>query len=58
MIKLPDAYVIPGRVSVLLRGMGKAFGLKLRMSELWSTEADQFLKSQNINYIPPICKQQ
>jgi hypothetical protein len=56
MVYLPDAYIMPGRLSILLRGMGKAFGIRMRMSELWAAEADAFLKSQGIHYTPPICK--
>ena len=50
MVKLPEEYIFAARVSVLLRGMGKAFGLNLRMSEMWKSEAELFLKSQNIDY--------
>lgn len=56
MIDLPDAYIFPGRVSVLLRGMGKAFGLKMRMSELWADEAQSLLTAKGVDYVPPICK--
>ncbi len=54
VVQLPDEYMFVGRVSVLLRGMGNAFGLQLRMSELWAQDAEKFLKSQNIDYTPPI----
>ena len=50
MVKLPEEYIFAARVSVLLRGMGKAFGLNLRMSEMWKEEAKSFLKSQGIDY--------
>jgi aarF domain-containing kinase len=50
MVKLPEEYIFAARVSVLLRGMGKAFGLNLRMSEMWKEEAENFLKSQGIDY--------
>ena len=32
-----------GRLSLLLRGVGNAFGLQLRMSKLWEQEASVFL---------------
>ena len=43
MIHLPEAYLMAGRLSLLLRGVGNAFGLQLRMSKLWEQEADDFL---------------
>jgi hypothetical protein len=33
-------------MNILLRGMGKAFGLRLRMGEMWSQEAAAFLAQQ------------
>jgi aarF domain-containing kinase len=50
MVKLPEEYIFAARVNVLLRGMGKAFGLNLRMSEMWKDEAQRFLKSQGVEY--------
>ena len=50
MVKLPEEYIFAARVSVLLRGMGKAFGLNLKMSDMWKDEAESFLKSQGIDY--------
>lgn len=58
MVKLPDEYLFAGRISVLLRGMGNAFGIKLRMSELWLDYATKLLESEGIEYTPPIVKQQ
>jgi aarF domain-containing kinase len=48
MVQLPEAYIMAARVSIMLRGMGNAFGLKLRTSKLWEDEARQFLASQGI----------
>lgn len=45
-----DEYVMAGRVSVLLRGMANAFGMKLRVSDYWRFEAEKFLESQGIEY--------
>ena len=53
MVQLSDEYLFACRVSVLLRGMGNAFGLQLRMSELWYPEAKKFLEDQHIEYTPP-----
>lgn len=50
MVKLPEAYIMASRVNIMMRGMGKAFGLQLRMSKLWEQEAADFLKSQGIDY--------
>lgn len=50
MVQVPDAYIMASRVSIMMRGMGKAFGLQLRMSKLWEQEAAAYLKSQGIDY--------
>jgi aarF domain-containing kinase len=50
MIQLADDYIFASRASLLLRGMGKAFGLKIRISQIWKDDAIEFLKSQGINY--------
>lgn len=48
--ELNDEYVMTGRVSVLMRGMANAFGMKLRVSDYWKEEAEKLLKSQGIEY--------
>ncbi len=50
MIMLPEEYLFICRVNILLRGMGKAFGMKIRMSKLWEQEAKDFLRSQGVDY--------
>lgn len=50
MVKMADRYLMACRASVLLRGMGNAFGLQLRTSLLWKDDAEKFLKSQNVSY--------
>jgi aarF domain-containing kinase len=50
MILLPEEYIFASRSSLMLRGMGKAFGLNLVMSKLWVNDAKEFLKSQGIKY--------
>lgn len=50
MVHLPEDFVFASRVSIMLRGMGKAFGLQLRMSQLWEPEATAFLKAHDIEY--------
>lgn len=48
MVSLPEKYIFASRVSVMIRGMGNAFGLKLRMSPLWASEAQAFLDKKNM----------
>jgi aarF domain-containing kinase len=50
MVRVPEEYLMASRVSIMMRGMGKAFGLQLRMSKLWESEAAAFLKSQGVDY--------
>lgn len=45
-----DEFVMVARVSVLLRGLANAFGVKLRVTDYWHLEAEQFLKEQGIAY--------
>lgn len=46
---ISEEYVMAGRVNMLIRGISKAFGLDLRMSDLWKFQAEEYLRSQNIN---------
>ena len=52
MVQLPEQYLMAGRLSLLLRGVGNAFGLKIRMSTLWESEADSFLLDQQRRFEP------
>lgn len=47
---LPEDYIMASRVTLLLRGMAKAFGLQIKMGDMWKSEAEKFLKSQGIDY--------
>lgn len=49
MISLPEEYLFLSRVNILLRGMGKAFGMHIRMSKLWEEEARRCLESKGID---------
>ena len=40
---LDDSYVMVGRVAILLRALGNAFNLKLRVSPYWRSEAQKLL---------------
>lgn len=50
MVQVPEDYIMACRVSIMLRGLGKAFGLRLRMAPLWAGEANAFLKDQKVEY--------
>jgi aarF domain-containing kinase len=50
MVKQAEEFLFAYHVSILLRGMGNAFGIQLRMSKQWEAEAKAFLKSQNVEY--------
>jgi aarF domain-containing kinase len=49
-VQVNDEFIMVGRVSMLLRGVANAFGLKLRVSDYWSHEAAEFLRSRGIAY--------
>jgi hypothetical protein len=36
-------------MSILLRGMGKAFGIDFAMSDLWKEEAEKYLEEYSKN---------
>jgi aarF domain-containing kinase len=44
---ISEEYVMVGRVNMLIRGISKAFGLELKMSDLWKCQAEEYLKSKN-----------
>lgn len=48
--KINDEFVMVGRVSLLLRGMTNAFGMKVRISDYWKDAAAEFLRLQGIEY--------
>jgi len=50
VIKAPDEMVMIARVSVLLRGMGNAFNIRLRMAEAWRAHAERLLKRTDPEY--------
>lgn len=43
---LPDQYVMAGRVSILLRGVGAAFGIKVKTAEMWRPHAAALLERE------------
>ena len=44
--EIPQDTVMASRVSVLLRGMGNAFGIELRTAPVWRPYAEALLKEQ------------
>jgi aarF domain-containing kinase len=50
VVSLPEEYLFASRSSLMLRGMGKAFGINLIISQMWKEQATAFLQSQNIHY--------
>lgn len=44
--------VMPGRVSVLLRGIGNSFGIELRMAKIWEKYARKVLEDAGVEYVP------
>ncbi|KAA8491808.1 Uncharacterized protein FVE85_8290 [Porphyridium purpureum] len=43
VVKMPDSFVMAGRVSILLRGMANAFRISLRTSTYWEPFAEALL---------------
>ncbi len=50
VIKAPDEMVMIARVSVLLRGMGNAFNIRLRMADVWRVDAEKLLTRTDPEY--------
>jgi aarF domain-containing kinase len=50
MTFVPQQYVMAARSSIMLRGIGNAFGLRLTIAKMWQGDAERFLKSQGIDY--------
>jgi len=51
-VESSDEIVMIGRVSMLLRGLGNAFGLDLRVARMWESRARQLLRSQAVEFQP------
>lgn len=49
VVHLPDEFVMVGRISVLLRGMGAAFGLHVSVAKEWRAAAEDLLRSQGLS---------
>jgi len=52
VVAASEAIVMPARVSIMLRGLGNAFGLRLRMSKWWEPLARQALSDAGVDYRP------
>lgn len=51
MIMLASDYLFAARVSIMLRGMAKAFGLQVKMSTMWEKEARDLLHKHGIYHM-------
>lgn len=47
--ELPQDFVMAARVSVMMRGMGNAFGLRMRTAPMWLPVAENLLKENGEN---------
>ena len=45
---ISEEYIMAGRMNFLMRGVAKAFGLELRMSEMWKPQAEAYLRSKGL----------
>eukprot|EP00216_Chloropicon_sp_CCMP2111_P005437 CAMPEP_0198241620 /NCGR_PEP_ID=MMETSP1446-20131203/6402_1 /TAXON_ID=1461542 ORGANISM="Unidentified sp, Strain CCMP2111" /NCGR_SAMPLE_ID=MMETSP1446 /ASSEMBLY_ACC=CAM_ASM_001112 /LENGTH=97 /DNA_ID=CAMNT_0043924487 /DNA_START=39 /DNA_END=332 /DNA_ORIENTATION=+ len=60
IISMDDDYIMCGRVAMLLRSLGNAFGMKLCISQYWKQEARKLLREnqhqhqqqQNQSFVP------
>jgi aarF domain-containing kinase len=43
IIQIPEDFIFSSRLTLLLRGMGNAFGLRIKMSSLWEEQARALL---------------
>jgi predicted unusual protein kinase regulating ubiquinone biosynthesis (AarF/ABC1/UbiB family) len=50
VVQLPEEYLMASRVTLMMRGMAKAFGLEIKISEIWKDDAEKYLLSQGIQY--------
>jgi len=48
--KFPEDVIMPARVSMLLRGLGLAFGIKFSVAKMWEPFAQEYLREQGIEY--------
>lgn len=50
VVEIPQEVVMAGRVNMMLRGMGNAFGMKLRIAPLWMPHAMELLDKYQVDY--------
>jgi aarF domain-containing kinase len=48
MVQLPEPYLLAMRGNMILRGVAKVMGVRLRMSHMWLAEAKQLLESEGV----------
>jgi hypothetical protein len=44
IVRQDDEFVMPSRVSILLRGLGNAFHINLRVAHAWKPYADRVIQ--------------
>jgi len=52
VVESPLAMVMISRVSVMIRGLGNAFNIRLRVAPAWRDAAERLLKQKKIKYPP------
>lgn len=52
MVRLAAEYLFAARVSIMVRGMAKAFGMQLKMSSMWEKQAREFLHKHGVTHNP------
>lgn len=50
ILSIDEEFITIGRVNLMIRGLGKAFGMKLRMSELWKESAENYIEYYKQNH--------
>lgn len=55
LIDAPEDYIMAARVSVLMRGMALAFGIRMRVAPLWCSTAEKVLLENGVD--PAECYQ-
>jgi len=49
LVDVPKDYIMAARVSVMMRGMANAFGMRLRTAPLWLPIAEKVLRDNGID---------
>ena len=49
IVQIPEDFIFSSRLTLLLRGMGNAFGLRIKLSSMWEDYARELLAKQSSN---------